>query len=201
MRYWLGVKHSYSRPRVSDDNAFSESLFRTAKYRPEFPAKGFATAASATSARRSVMPATITRSSQRVTRSTPRLASATLRGGRATPATGRPSAPSRSILNATRWSRRQRTTKRYSHWLHDRGNNYLDARRVVAALTAQVRSKARHPIVRSQPRNLRGQSEHSPARDQPNLRLGLVEYASARSFVRKRTDVPPPPRAIWRPDL
>jgi len=27
---------------VSDDNAFSESLFRTAKYRPEFPAKGFA---------------------------------------------------------------------------------------------------------------------------------------------------------------
>jgi len=39
---WLGVKPSYSRPRVSDDNAFSESLFRTAKYRPEFPAKGFA---------------------------------------------------------------------------------------------------------------------------------------------------------------
>jgi len=28
--------------RVSDDNAYAESLFRTAKYRPEFPAKGFA---------------------------------------------------------------------------------------------------------------------------------------------------------------
>ncbi len=42
MLHWLGVKPSYSRPRVSDDNAFSESLFRTAKYRPEFPAKGFA---------------------------------------------------------------------------------------------------------------------------------------------------------------
>ena len=42
MLYWLGVKPSYSRPRVSDDNAFAESLFRTAKYRPEFPAKGFA---------------------------------------------------------------------------------------------------------------------------------------------------------------
>ena len=42
MLYWLGVKPSYSRPRVSDDNAYSESLFRTAKYRPEFPAKGFA---------------------------------------------------------------------------------------------------------------------------------------------------------------
>lgn len=41
MLYWLGVKPSYSRPRVSDDNAFSESLFRTAKYRPEFPVKGF----------------------------------------------------------------------------------------------------------------------------------------------------------------
>jgi transposase InsO family protein len=42
MLNWLGVKPSYSRPRVSDDNAFAESLFRTAKYRPEFPAKGFA---------------------------------------------------------------------------------------------------------------------------------------------------------------
>ena len=41
MLYWLGVKPSYSRPRVSDDNAYAESLFRTAKYRPEFPAKGF----------------------------------------------------------------------------------------------------------------------------------------------------------------
>ena len=27
---------------MSDDNAFVESLFRTAKYRPEFPARGFA---------------------------------------------------------------------------------------------------------------------------------------------------------------
>ena len=42
MLNWLGVKPSYSRPRVSDDNAFAEALFRTAKYRPEFPAKGFA---------------------------------------------------------------------------------------------------------------------------------------------------------------
>lgn len=42
MLHWLGIKPSYSRPRVSDDNAFVESLFRTAKYRPEYPAKGFA---------------------------------------------------------------------------------------------------------------------------------------------------------------
>jgi putative transposase len=41
MLYWLGIKPSYSRPRVSDDNAFAEALFRTAKYRPEFPTKGF----------------------------------------------------------------------------------------------------------------------------------------------------------------
>jgi len=42
MLHWLGIKPSYSRPRVSDDNALVESLFRTAKYRPEFPTKGFA---------------------------------------------------------------------------------------------------------------------------------------------------------------
>ncbi len=42
MLHWLGVKPSYSRPRVSDDNAFAEALFRTAKYRPEFPSDGFA---------------------------------------------------------------------------------------------------------------------------------------------------------------
>jgi putative transposase len=40
MLYYLGVKPSYSRPRVSDDNAFVESLFRTAKYRPGFPERG-----------------------------------------------------------------------------------------------------------------------------------------------------------------
>ena len=43
MLHWLGVKPSYSRPRVSDNSAFVESLFKTAKYRPEFPARGFAT--------------------------------------------------------------------------------------------------------------------------------------------------------------
>jgi putative transposase len=38
---WLGLRASYSRPRVSNDNPFVESLFRTAKYRPEFPQSGF----------------------------------------------------------------------------------------------------------------------------------------------------------------
>lgn len=41
MLHWLGIAPSYSRPRVSDDNAFIESLFRTAKYRPGYPADGF----------------------------------------------------------------------------------------------------------------------------------------------------------------
>ena len=41
MLNWLGVKPAYSRPRVSDDNAYAESLFRTAKSRSEFPARGF----------------------------------------------------------------------------------------------------------------------------------------------------------------
>jgi putative transposase len=33
----LGITSSFSRPRVSDDNPYSESLFKTAKYRPEIP--------------------------------------------------------------------------------------------------------------------------------------------------------------------
>lgn len=37
----LGISPSYSRPRVSNDNAFAEAMFRTLKYRPEYPAKGF----------------------------------------------------------------------------------------------------------------------------------------------------------------
>ena len=37
----LGVAASFSRPSVSNDNSFSESLFRTAKCRPEYPTKPF----------------------------------------------------------------------------------------------------------------------------------------------------------------
>ena len=44
----LGVIPSFSRPAVSDDNPYSESLFKTLKYRPEFPVeKCFATAEAA----------------------------------------------------------------------------------------------------------------------------------------------------------
>lgn len=37
----LGIVPSFSRPRVSDDNPYSEALFRTLKYRPEYPSKPF----------------------------------------------------------------------------------------------------------------------------------------------------------------
>jgi transposase InsO family protein len=37
----LGVQSSFSRPRVSNDNPYSESLFKTMKYRPKYPFKGF----------------------------------------------------------------------------------------------------------------------------------------------------------------
>ena len=43
----LGVVPSFSRPSVSDDNPYSESLFRTLKYRPSFPIKPFESLASA----------------------------------------------------------------------------------------------------------------------------------------------------------
>jgi len=38
----LGITKSYSRPRVSNDNPFSEALFKTLKYTKDFPVKGFA---------------------------------------------------------------------------------------------------------------------------------------------------------------
>jgi len=39
----LGIVPSFSRPSVSDDNAFAESLFRHLKYAPSYPRHGFAT--------------------------------------------------------------------------------------------------------------------------------------------------------------
>ena len=43
----LGVTPSFSRPSVSNDNPFSESLFRTMKYRPEYPSMPFSSIADA----------------------------------------------------------------------------------------------------------------------------------------------------------
>lgn len=45
----LGIVPSFSRPSVSDDNPFSESLFKTLKYCPQYPTKPFATTAEALS--------------------------------------------------------------------------------------------------------------------------------------------------------
>lgn len=41
--YALGITPSNSRPRVSNDNAYAESLFKTVKYRPNYQPKGFNT--------------------------------------------------------------------------------------------------------------------------------------------------------------
>ena len=43
----LGVMASLSRPAVSNDNPYSESLFKTLKYRPAYPLKAFADIAAA----------------------------------------------------------------------------------------------------------------------------------------------------------
>ncbi len=43
----LGVIPSFSRPSVSNDNPYSESLFRTLKYRPEYPERPFSNLLSA----------------------------------------------------------------------------------------------------------------------------------------------------------
>jgi putative transposase len=45
---WLGVIPSFSRPHVSDDNPYSEALFRTLKHTPAYPRLPFANLASAT---------------------------------------------------------------------------------------------------------------------------------------------------------
>jgi len=37
----LGLVPSYGRPRVSNDNAFSEAVFKTLKYHQSYPSKGF----------------------------------------------------------------------------------------------------------------------------------------------------------------
>ena len=45
--YSLGITPSRSRPRVSNDNPYAESVFRTCKYRPHYPTGGFAELATA----------------------------------------------------------------------------------------------------------------------------------------------------------
>jgi hypothetical protein len=44
---WLGIVPSFSRPHVSDDNPYSEALFRTLKHTPAYPRMPFASLESA----------------------------------------------------------------------------------------------------------------------------------------------------------
>jgi transposase InsO family protein len=147
MLNWLGVKPSYSRPRVSDDNAYAESLFRTAKYRPEFPVKGYetlegarhscigptwntSTAASATCRRSSAIPVKTRPFWRLAMRCTSRPRSAIRHAGPAIHATGAPWVRSPSTLNVTPLSRSTLRKSIFSHWLRKLGDNYLDARRL-----------------------------------------------------------------------
>ena len=47
MLQWLGIVPSFSRPHVSNDNPYSESLFRTLKQTPAYPSLPFASAGTA----------------------------------------------------------------------------------------------------------------------------------------------------------
>jgi transposase InsO family protein len=47
MLQWLGIVPSFSRPHVSNDNPYSESLFRTLKQTPAYPTLPFASAGTA----------------------------------------------------------------------------------------------------------------------------------------------------------
>src|SRR5688572_6903343 len=47
MLQWLGIVPSFSRPHVSDDNPYSEALFRTLKHSPTYPRLPFVDAGSA----------------------------------------------------------------------------------------------------------------------------------------------------------
>lgn len=109
MLYWLGVRPSFSMPRVGDDDAFVESLIRTVKCRTEFPSQGSTALDQARhwtarfvhwynvrhrhsgiryASRRRDKPTKIGRSWSSVMRCTCRRASATGNVGRATPAIG-----------------------------------------------------------------------------------------------------------------
>jgi hypothetical protein len=140
----LGIAVSFSRPSVSNDNPYSEALFRTAKYLPSYPSGPFAsfdaaqrgsnasftattirtcTAAYATSPRHNAMPAKISPSCSVATPSTWPLAIAILSAGPATHATGRPTRPSTSTRNPSPQLRRPREEPLS-------GDNYLDTYRL-----------------------------------------------------------------------
>lgn len=122
MLNWLGIEPSYSRPRVSDDNAYAEALspqstvqsfLQVASRASTLHGRGLPpsssgttsnidTAASATSPRSSVTPAPITRSSRLAMPCTPVPARANQPAGRDALETGLRSAPSPSTQNETR---------------------------------------------------------------------------------------------------
>jgi transposase InsO family protein len=106
----LGVMPSFSRPSVSNDNPYSESLFRTLKYRPEYLEDGFADLLGArtctvrfnSSPQRTVTPASTLTSWRVVRRSTAMQKHDTRNAGVATSETANPLVTCTSIRKTTR---------------------------------------------------------------------------------------------------
>ena len=169
MLYWLGIAPSHSRPRVSDDNAYAEALFRTASTArtsppqalPISPERGSGrpisctgtttstvTAASATSPRRNAMPEATVPCWPPATSCTSKHARPTRAAGVGRPATGRRSAPSRSTPSATAsWppqasGQRHPPSGRHSNHAQDRRPCYETSAATRLTRTAMVTALA-----------------------------------------------------------
>jgi len=121
MLNWLGVKPSYSRPCVSDDNAYARTLSRCFA-RPSTGPSSPPRALPISTKRAPGRPGSCIGTNFDHRHSGIRYLSPAQRhagAGRATPKSGRPSAPSRSTPNATASSRRVRLAMTFSRWLHD----------------------------------------------------------------------------------
>lgn len=143
-RHDMNIEPSFSRPRVSNDNPYSEALFRTCKYVPSYPVNGFAALSAARAwvqafvrwynhehrhsgirfvrHRSNVMPATTPRSSTNVTPSTNRRGPGTPPAGAARPATGNRFIPSPSTPNVNGWSSSSRRQNLQHKWTQTRQN-------------------------------------------------------------------------------
>ena len=105
----LGIAASHSRPRVSNDNPFSEAQFRTFKYRPEFP-KRFGALEHA----RSVQPRSVRVVQRRAPPQRPQLSHAGRRALRPRAGDPRPASPDppRGLRRASGALRQRTTTPR-----------------------------------------------------------------------------------------
>ena len=142
----LGVAHRRSRAAVSNDNPYSESLFKTLKYRPQFPLKPFADLMQASrwvtelvrwyneehrhsaisfATRRSAMHKPTIRCCRHVSRFTKTHAKTTLSAGQRKPVTGPSSTPFTSTQTALKPRSQKSKEKRLD--LTTSCDNWLDS--------------------------------------------------------------------------